>query len=288
MATKKPTYLLSFCHHDTLLCLADGLFKSLNKGDRKTKKLDLTIVHGKETVRFTCIEPLGADDLRFLQGVVALAGLKGSPLSPTPTNSTPKILRAGLKTTDEEDKKNAVYVEIKITQLLKELGMRDGGPNIKSFKASIHRMSTVTVLYERAGFSASTHLLSFEMNLTSKILSVALNPRLAKAILGGKNRHTRIELDEVRAINKDTARIIHQRLCGFINQGKSHRLTMETLCSYVWADDKTTSVAMQRSRVKEALEELGSVSVGWTVKETTKGIYTITRPTMKSKRTVIP
>lgn len=277
LATKKAIYLLSFCQHDTLLCLADGLFKSLDKKVARKVMLQFTAKHGKESVQFTCIEPLGANDLRFLQGVVALAGLNGKGLSNSPTNPIPEKLRAGLKTTGELAKKNALFVEVKITQLLKALGMSDGGTNMNSFKASIQRMSTVKVEYKKMSLSASTQLLSFVEEKNPKGFFVALNPRLAEAIQGEVGtRFTRIELHEVRAIKNDATRIIHQRLCGFINQGKSHRLKMDTLCGYVWAKDAAATVPMQRSRLQEALNELGTV--GWTVEETTKDTYTIIRP----------
>ena len=50
----------------------------------------------------------------------------------------------------------------------------------------------------------------------------------------GKRPHSRIDMSEVRALQTDPARIIHQRLCGWIDPGKSGRVELDTICGYVW------------------------------------------------------
>ncbi|MBP8151671.1 MAG: replication protein C, partial [Xylophilus sp.] len=63
---------LTHARHDPMHCLAPGLFRSLKRGDRKKLKLDVTYRYGdNECARFIDFEPLGADDMRLLQGLVA-------------------------------------------------------------------------------------------------------------------------------------------------------------------------------------------------------------------------
>lgn len=42
---------------------------------------------------------------------------------------------------------------------------------------------------------------------------------------------------EVRVLQTDPARLMHQRLCGWIDPGKSGRVELDTLCGYVWPDE---------------------------------------------------
>ena len=52
-----------------------SLFRSLKRGERKRSKLDVVYDYGNnKRIEFSGPEPLGANDLRILQGLVALAG----------------------------------------------------------------------------------------------------------------------------------------------------------------------------------------------------------------------
>ena len=85
---------LTHARHDPAHCLAPGLFRSLKRGERKRGKLDVTYTFGEgESMRFVGFEPLGADDMRLLQGIVALGGPNGILLTPEPTTETGQQLR---------------------------------------------------------------------------------------------------------------------------------------------------------------------------------------------------
>lgn len=105
----------------------------------------------------------------------------------------------------------------------------------------------------------------------------ALNvAELAQAVMGG-GQHVRISMDEVRALDSETARLLHQRLCGWIDPGKTGKASIDTLCGYVWPSEASGStMRKRRQRVREALPEL--VALGWTVTEFAAGKYDITRP----------
>ena len=69
---------LTHVRHDPAHCLAPGLFRALKRGERKRSKLDVTYDYGDgKRIEFSGPEPLGADDLRILQGLVAMAGPNG-------------------------------------------------------------------------------------------------------------------------------------------------------------------------------------------------------------------
>ncbi|GAA3711567.1 hypothetical protein GCM10022421_18730 [Oceanisphaera sediminis] len=71
------SFELTHVRHDPAHCLAPGLFRSLQRGERKRLKLDVTYTHGFDSIRFWGPEPLGVDDLRVLQGLVAMAAISG-------------------------------------------------------------------------------------------------------------------------------------------------------------------------------------------------------------------
>lgn len=48
-----------------------------------------------------------------------------------------------------------------MTKLLGEIGLTDGGDNIKAIKASLLRMANVTVVVTKAADKHSSHLMSY-------------------------------------------------------------------------------------------------------------------------------
>ena len=193
---------LTHARHDRSHCLAQGLFRSLRRGERKKEKLDVSYSHGREQIRFIGFEPLGADDLRLLQGIVALAGPAGVTLSPAPSAEVPKELRQLLETKQNAMEMNALMVSGNVGRLLAETGMSDGGKNIEILKASLVRLSNVTVIASRGDQVASFRLLSFGFDGGTGQLHLGLNPRLADAVIGNRP-YARIDMREVRSLKSD-------------------------------------------------------------------------------------
>lgn len=269
---------LTHARHDPAHCLAPGLFRSLKRGERKRGKLDVTYTFGEgESMRFVGFEPLGADDMRLLQGIVALGGPNGILLTPEPTTETGQQLRLFLEPRFEAIEQDGLVVRESLPKLLSEVGMTDGGDNIKALKASLLRMSNVTILVTKGQRQAAFHLMSHAFDEADGRLWVALNPRIAEAILG-RRPYARIDMAEVRALQTDPARLMHQRLCGWIDPGKSGRVELDTLCGYVWPGQATNpnTLKTRRQAARRALPELAAL--GWTVSEYAKNKFEIGRP----------
>jgi hypothetical protein len=268
---------LTHARHDPAHCLAPGLFRSLKRGERKKQKLDITYSYGEgEQARFVGFEPLGADDMRILQGLVALAGPEGLILTPEPQSDMARQLRLFLEPKFDAEGKDGLVVRERMTKLLAEIGLTNTGDNIKGLKASLLRMANVTVLVTKGTRQASFHLLSYDFDEADGRLFVALNPRIADAVLGRRS-YARIELAEVRQLETDPARLMHQRLCGWIDPGKSGKAELDTLCAYVWPDDANAeAMKKRRQAIRKALAELAGV--GWTVDEYAKAKFDIRRP----------
>jgi hypothetical protein len=109
---------------------------------------------------------------------------------------------------------------------------------------------------------------------------VALNPRITEAILGQRS-YTRIEMDEVRGLKSDPARLIHQRLCGWLDPGSRHSVGLDTLMGYVSPDNvdpASRTFRKRRAAVNKALDELKTIS--WKVHEYAIAKYHIARPAL--------
>lgn len=282
MQTKKPK--LTHARHDTSTCLAPGLFRSLKKGERTKEKLDATYLSSSLTspfsIRFWGPEPLGADDLRVLQGLIAMSGPLGNSLSSKPVTDAGRILREALELEGYATKLDAITVKGSYSALALEIGMTDGGSAIKSIRSCIERLWSVSIIVDkgdsqRQGF----RLLSSYSSDNSNGFYVALSPLIAQAVMGG-GKHTRILMSEVRALKSDASRLIHQRLCARIDESKTGKANIDTICAYVWplplTDFAMSTVRMQRKRARDALEELKTL--GWLIDETSPGTYSITRP----------
>ena len=83
---------------------------------------------------------------------------------------------------------------------------------------------------------------------------------------------------DVRGVKTDPARLMHQRLCGWIDPSKSGRVGLDTLCGYIWPDEATNpnTLKTRRQTARKALAELAAV--GWTLNEYAKGKWEIKRP----------
>lgn len=279
---------LTHARHDPGHVLAPALFRSLGPRDRKRLKLDVTYIHGSDQIEFKGHEPLGADDLRVLQGLVAMAGPEGLLLRDDGTGSDgAQQLLLDLFTPPgaivvAEQKPDTLVVRDSFRALARAVGMDEGGASIKQIKKSVERLFGVTIFVERMKKRTGMRLLSaYASDEGSGDLYVALNPRIAGAILGD-TQHVRIELAEVRGLESDPARLIHQRLCGWIDPGKTRRVTVETLMKYAWPDPPTpAAVRKRRAKVRSAMTELRKV--GWSITENPDFTFDIGRPSLPGR-----
>jgi hypothetical protein len=275
---------LSHARHDRAHVLAPGLFRSLAPGDRKKLKLDVVYDFGNdERIEFKGFEPLGVLEMRTLQGIVAMAGPDGLLLEDQEAASLtngqlmmdlfdpdPVVQAAKLKPA-------SLVVRDSLRRLAREIGVAEGGKNLKLIKESIERLFAVTVFVQQGKRRLGMRLLAaYASDEGTGDLYVALNPRIASAIMGDIP-HARIDLAEARALESDPARLIHQRLSGWIDPGKSREVGIEKLSSYVWPEEGTeTTMRFRKTRVRKAVAEIAQA--GWRVDEVRKDLWRFIRP----------
>jgi hypothetical protein len=266
--------LTEIARHDHGHCLAP-IFRSLSPGERRRQKLHVEVrTNNGIRMEFVGPEPLGVLEMRVLQGLVALAGLDGMRLPDRPQTPVGRALRQRMEHQRWRD--DDIAVKTTWRRLMHEIGMSVSGRSQKLVRKALERLYTVTVFLEKGDQRVGCRLLALYAS-DDEELYVSLNPVLTRAVLGG--RHVRIDMREVRALKSDPARLIHQRLCAWINPGKSRRVSLQRLASYVWPTKaREATERKRRERVRKALQELQKI--GWTVQETRRGVFEIGRPAL--------
>ena len=289
---KQKIYDLTHAQHDRMHCLVPGLFRSLKRGERKKEKLDITYNYPNKKIRFTCFEPLGADDMKLLQFLVALGGVNKHSVLRVTDNLEDDIDKQLIQNfVAQRFEEYAQIIKIKINSihyLIKEMGLAASGNNVKRIKENMYRLKNVTIEEkfiinsEEYGVSHVYNLISeYLLNEKSGYFYVALNPMIASAILG-KSQFSHIDLNEIRSIKSAPTAIIHQHLCGWIDPGKAGNIGLDVLCSYPWPDEATNPETLRTRKLhaKKALKELSNI--GWTITEIARNKWEIARPNRRN------
>jgi hypothetical protein len=274
-----PTYRLTHARHCPTHCLLPGLFRSVPKKERQ-KGLELKYQFtGGTRVEVKIFEALGADDMRILQGLIAMAAIQGEgkkmePLPPAPESPDMINLRNMLDTRGDAKGMPGCTVRCSYFQLAKEIGYANPRDS-ERIRACIERLYLVTFFIQEGPHRMGFRLLSTVAS-DSHGIAVALNPRIAGAIMGGK--HVRILMDEVRKLKSDPARLIHQRLCGWIDPGRHGTVGVDKLAAYVWPDTEGVSPITIRRRLCDIRKICRSFSLpNWRVEEDNEK-FTFYRP----------
>lgn len=276
---------LTHAKHDRAHVLAPGLFRSLAPGDRKKLKLDVTYDYGDgQRLEFGGKEPLGVLEMRVLQGIVAMAGPDGLVLEDQ-DKATPEGGQLMLDLFDPDPtvqaaklKPKSIVVRDSFRRLAREIGMMEDGKSLKQIRQAIERMFMVTIFVQTGKRRVGMRMLAaYASDEGTGDMYVALNPRIAAAVMG-EAPYARIDLNEVRALGSDPARLIHQHLCGFIDAGAVREIGIDTLTAYVWPDPavKPDAKRWRKRRVVQALDEIKGC--GWRVEEVRKGVWRFIRP----------
>lgn len=283
---------VSFALHDPAHCLAPGLFVSLKKQDLKKLQQWTTSYYSKtynRTVKFEGFQLLGADTMRVLQGIVAIAGGWGEPVS---VNEQMELLLIPMGAPPAgKANREVAYVAFSATQLLKTIGHVDSGNNIDRLKDCIDRLQNTFVTITEPDPKDPENMIESRQSLISERFynkkeqrfSLYLNYNITKSVFdieGAELRsYVRINLDETKVLTLDSASLMHQRICAIVSPGQYHLFNLDTLVGniYIKAPDLTKSgLSRRRTQVKAGLMQLGRLP-GWKVEELTPGTYKVTR-----------
>ena len=201
-AQVEQTYKLHFALIEPMHCLTPGLFRSLKKGDRKKQKLEIKHEFSKgKKIEFYGPEPLGVDDLRVLQGLVAIAGYnKNTDYITSETKSDIGIsLRKNISVNNQLVDEDLSVAKGSFRELAKEIGYKQT-ERTKLIQQSVERLCKVTVILESDKKRIMSRLISsYASDCVTGKLYTALNPFMTKVIFG-EAPHTRIDMNEVRVL----------------------------------------------------------------------------------------
>lgn len=280
--------------HDRTHVLAGGLFRSLAKGQQDALKLRAWYGQGNSAddnltgIEFVGPDPLGALELRVLQVLVAMAGKKPNPLPPQPKTPEGNSLRSIIdQNRDCQARPDDQHLAVRTSyrQIAIECGLDpESASGFKRVRKSMERMANVSIWQQTAVPGKKSAIRWKVGSLLEQVITqdkkspvlVGINAMLSETILSSK-QYTRIQLDEARALS-DPGVLIHQRLCGSVDQGKKWTFSIETLAAYAWPDASLQPHSMRRRKqnVRKVLDELSALH--WIVQETTPGNIAITRP----------
>ncbi len=285
--------------HDPVLCLAPTLFRSLprHRGERD-RPLSLTYDHGKTRYVFEAPALLGCDDLRVLQGLVALGNSARKRIT-LGSSEGARLLRDDLHLAGIARNEEVLLVETSLASLAISAGYGAGrgGAMGAQLRSCLSRLASTCVAFRSPHGDGSWRILAWDECGTGRNrLRVAFNPDLGCCTVAGP-RFVQIEMAEARRLQGDLARLLHQRLSGWIDlPGSSavkaeRRVRVSTLMTYAWglfrdAGPSDAALRQRRASLRSALAELERV--GWRIRPVGAGgdLLEIERPLSRAAQTL--
>lgn len=307
----KPPQRHDQSRHDRSTVLARGIF-TLERQDG----LDTVHKHKVDGVEYLVHyrgpQTLGPEELRVFHAVAA-AGLLNHRASYgkrtiNPADQTGIVQRLELK--GEHDVQVTEY-RTSLRQLAAFAGMSTRGDSLNGIFRSLQKLTEVTVwTYTLAPIdcddrSARKHTISTRegdmtfrathveasrlINQTilngTESLRLSINPRETLALLGRGSNFTIVSMAEVRKLGSKTATILHSRLCGWIDPGRSRKVSRDRLEAYIYGNrlpigNKDAQMARERNNrrmgINRAIADL--VDAGWQIAQVRERMYLIKRP----------
>jgi hypothetical protein len=224
---------------------------------------------------------LSAEDLRVLQGVVALASIQQYSFDPrNPVSDNGRKLAKLIKATNDGDDGELLYCAAKTTvyRLAAEMGYsEDGGGQRRVIIEALDRMAQVTIVYDDESERYPMDFLGYHLMKSTGEILIAVNPQIARAIWQEDN-FVHIDMNEIRCLKGAPARILHQRICAIVDPGKKRPFLIDTLAGYVWPEEAHSASTMRtrRATIRDAVAEIEMLE-GWRVSQVRKNKVVIAR-----------
>jgi len=272
---------------DTDHAVCPGVFRNILKGSpRRAIKVRHEYKDGKTFTEFTSYCQPDGEDLRVMLTLIAMA------------NEDPrKILRENTKTADGIELRkrvapehDAVDLPMVIAQgtykgLAEMMGKawRRGDETLKELRGSLERLANIWITMSNGYYRYGFHLCSVVLEKEPGTFKIAINPVLSKSIIKPCAFRT-VDMAAIRGLSA-SALIIYVRLCGWIDEGDTRKIALDTLIGYGWgvppqdrnipeAPPSKNTVRQWRLKARKALDEIRKL--GWGVDGTE--MLTVTRP----------
>jgi len=242
-----------------------------------------------------CGKPLAGEDLEVLQMLVSVAAvqqLRVIARDKVPYSDDELELLEAMHGTTYTSFPVHNRVELSLTNMLELLAWKTNQTYRNRLRESINRLSSVELTVHRDAQQDPDRykLISckHDLGISHKYrkTQILLNPRQSRILNTPRHKsderaqYVKVHLAESRLLNTDILRILHLRLCQWIDPGASRTVSIEKLISYVtpeddWLDQaaahlRTTGDSPRLQyratprRIIEALNELER-KLGWEV-----------------------
>ncbi|MGE0106623.1 MAG: replication protein C, IncQ-type [Thiomonas sp.] len=151
----------------------------------------------------------------------------------------------------------------------------DDGRAHAAIKASLKRLSAIVVEARAGGDWATTQLLASPAGNRRGAVTVALNYRLTRALLG-EGSYGRIDVQALAALPPITQVLAAWLACWRPGYGQCPAIGLDTLCGHVWREPAKGS-AQQRDRRRQAKKALAMLPKGEWLVSIADGMVSIER-----------
>lgn len=291
------------------ICLASGLFVSKSKAPRLATTSIAVLAEqeiGELVYVFEGPGPLGTEDLRTLQAVFMLASHPSNRIEMNAANPATPIGNALVGLLALSFEQGAPTIAKMATGNPSSLAAaggytESGGGSRSGITDSLKRLAEIVVICLRNGAEVSRSKLLATTPLDPDMdhmgepkdkFAIALAPSLSTTLIGsGNGRYGLIEQQDIdrlseAGVNGSRTRLLHMRLCGFIDPGRSRQVSTATLAEYAFGKTESKdTVRRQYGDIRSSMPVLQQL--GWTVsaddKVGGKQVFTISRPALPAR-----
>ena len=268
---------------DLMHCIADGLFRPLQRGAEKGVSLDIhyKIKAKGFTLWWRNYQLLSIADQSVFLAIHRLLSEKRRARSfSAPADDNEKALMEMLNVQQDQNQRQAVMLETSLTEIAKTIGLSDGGANLKNIADSIIRLSSVVcAVYSNddPGKKFWQANLFSHLKMDSGKVYIAANPMLSNAIL--VNRNAYVDMQNQRELGSDAAKRLHFWLSGWADENKLKKIELDHLIPHVWGDMPQLDVDVRNRRriLRKAIEEVAKLP-GWKCYENKERMVFVQKP----------
>jgi hypothetical protein len=180
-----------------------------------------------------------------------------------PTSGSPK------GTPNAATDKDVLPMQTTLASICREIGRNpEDGRAHAAIRASIKRLQGVVIEARSGDAWASTHLITSAVGRGKAAVSIALNYRLTRAVLGTAS-YGRIRMSVWRQLSPVGQCLYHWLACWRPGYGACPPIGIDTLARHVWGDAKQGAAQRERRRLlRAAIEELNAAGRGeWCIDE---------------------
>jgi hypothetical protein len=267
-----PDIIFDHARVDPTHCLANGLFRPIQRGTRAATPLDTTHPYKAYTFRWQHqTQQLCVKDQSVFLAVLYLASVPGRAITVDANELDEKKQEAYQALALSLGAANSTCLMIATTarELTNTLGLAINGTALTRILDSLRRLAGVNFSITQQQGTGNpvwqSKLLSV-VNMDDKNLLIGISPTLSKALNVQNAAKTYIDMKEQRALPTDSAKRLHIWLSAWLRPTEGKSISIDLLVKHVWGDTGTgDTLYSRRDTIKKALIELDEKTV-WSCK----------------------